>query len=184
MVDLLEAPELKGFPERQKSLRVSFDLSYSMLSEQAKHIFCQSSFFPGGLYRNPPTLDLLLGDGWRNFIQEANNLGLYRFERDTQYYWMLNPVREYAENRLTASEKKDFYIKAAVHWKRFVLQCDFLLNPLPYPEAMERLSLPKDPEEKRKKLLELHQNSFTALKGEDEYKIKELKRNLEDNKKE
>lgn len=88
IIEHLEAEELAGFPPRQRSLRASLDLSYNLLSERAKELFRKSSFFPGGLYRQVSTLDNLLGEDWREAAEELAKIGLFRFERDQQWYWM------------------------------------------------------------------------------------------------
>ncbi len=168
LLQLLEAPELRALPERQRSLRASLDISFRCLSPEAQDVFCKSSFFPGGLFRYVATLDPLLGDNWRELIQQACDMGLYRFERDQQRYWMLSPIREYAEQQLQAADKEAFYSKALQFWAKFVLWSDFLLNPAQDPEAMKQLDLPQAPEQLRQKLSELHRNAFNALMAEED----------------
>jgi len=167
LTDLLQVPDLKGLSEKQKSLQASLDLSYSLLFEIAQTVFRKSSFFPGGLYSQVATLDNLLGKNWRKSIQEATHLGLYRFERNEQRYWMLNPISEYAQRRLSDQEKDDFYREATKHWAEFVIFQDFMLNPAQSPEMMKTLPLPNDPKKVRKKLNEWHERAFVALRAEE-----------------
>jgi len=167
LTSLLKSSRLKAVPERQKSLQASLDLSYGLLSEPAKDILRKSSFFPGGLYRHVPTLDTLLGEDWRDAVKEAYNIGLYRFDSEDQRFRMLNPIREYAADKLEEQEKDVFYQNAARHWAAFTLWQDFLLNPVQSPEMMKQLNLPEDPDELGKRLTELHAAGFGALMAEE-----------------
>ena len=163
LVKFLDAPELRGMPDRQKSLRASLALSYEMLSERGKEIFRKSSMFPGGLYRSAETLDGLLGTDWREFAHEVFGIGLSRFERDEQRYWMLNPVREYGEDLLAAEEGDRFGEQVAGFWEEFTGANHFLLNPAKNPEWLAELELPAEPEERRAMLVSLHEKAFAAL---------------------
>ena len=163
---LLEVQRLRGVPERQRSIRASLDLSYNHLSDPAKDLFRKASLFPAGLYRHVSTLDDLLGAGWRDTIEQAADIGLVRYERDEQRYWMLNPIREYAE-ALLDEEDGAFRQSVARHWAQFTLTQDFMLNPVQYRENYAQLDLPSDPEEKRQKLAQLHDNAYGALQAEE-----------------
>ncbi|MHC1730102.1 MAG: tetratricopeptide repeat protein [Syntrophobacteraceae bacterium] len=166
-LEFLDTPELRGVPARQKSLHASLDLSYNLLSESGKEFFRKSSQFPGGLYRGYSTLDVLLGEKWRECAQEAAGIGLIRFDRDTQRYWMLNPVREYAERLLDGAEGNTFRIEVAEHWARFTDIQDFLLNPAQNPERLAELNLPPDVLERQVRLERLRNNAFAVMKVEE-----------------
>jgi len=166
--ELLEAPELKGVPARQRSLRASLDLSYNLLSERGKELFRRSSFFPGGLHRHVNTLDSLLGEDWREAAQEITEVGLLRFEREAQWYWMLNPVREYAETLLVGEEGDLFRKAVSEQWAHYTALGNFLLNPPQSPKAIAQLDLPEAMEERSVKLAQLHDNACAALCAEED----------------
>ena len=163
----LAAPDLVGVPPRQRSLPASLNLSYELLSERAQEIFRKSSLLPGGLYRHVDTLDQLLGDDWRKWIEEAHKIGLLRYEQEDQRFWLLNPIREYAELLLNGGEGNDFNVAVANHWAEFASLQNFLLNPAQNSQAMEKLDLPEDTEEKRKRLAQFHSQACAALMSEE-----------------
>jgi len=167
LVKLLEAPDLVGVPPRQRSLRASMDLSYDLLSERSQEIFRKSSLLPGGLYRHVGTLDPLLGDDWREAVEEAEKIGLVRYNQDEQRFWLLNPVREYAEQLLDDKEGADFKVAVAKHWAEFAGLYDFLLNPAQNLQAMETLELPTEAKQRRESLAQLHSQAFAALSSEE-----------------
>ena len=156
-----------GVPPRQRSLPASLNLSYELLSERAQEIFRKSSLLPGGLYRHVDTLDQLLGDDWRKWIEEAHKIGLLRYEQEDQRFWLLNPIREYAELLLNGGEGNDFNVAVANHWAEFASLQNFLLNPAQNSQAMEKLDLPEDTEEKRKRLAQFHSQACAALMSEE-----------------
>jgi len=119
LVEALEIPDLVGVPPRQRSLRASLVLSYDLLSEAGKIIFRQTSLLPGGLYRHVTTLDPLLGDDWRGAVEEAHKIGLAPYNQDEQRFWLLNPVREYAEQLLDNNDGPEFRSVVARHWAEF-----------------------------------------------------------------
>ena len=164
---LLEAPELKGVPPRQRSLRASLDLSYNLLSQHGKGLFRKSSLFPGGLYRHVSTLDSLLGEGWRDALQEAGDIGLLRFERDQQRFWMLNPVREYAEQVMLEEDGEGLRKQVSEHRAGFTSLQDFYLNPAQDAGAFARLDLPAELEQRQDRLAELHDAACAALRAEE-----------------
>ncbi|MHC1730104.1 MAG: AAA family ATPase [Syntrophobacteraceae bacterium] len=167
LMEFLDAPELRGVLARQRSLRASLDLSYNLLSDSGKEFFRKSSLFPGGLYRDYSTLDELLGEEWRECAKEAAGIGLIRFDREKQWYWMLNPVREYAERLLDGAEGNAYRIEVSEHWAGYTAMLDFRLNPAKNPEQMAELDLPQDALERQGKLARLHDNAFAVLKAEE-----------------
>ncbi|MDP8207319.1 MAG: tetratricopeptide repeat protein [Candidatus Electryonea clarkiae] len=164
---LLSAPEIQGLSGREKILQACLDQSYNRLTEPAKETFKQSSFFPGGMFRNFNTLNPLLGEKWRDSMKEATDIGLCRFDAERQQYWMLNPVREYAAQKMTEEEKNKFYLYASKQWAKFTEISDFYLNPVQNSEWMEQLKLPENSEEQRKILAEMHDWAFAALQYEE-----------------
>ena len=164
--ELLEVQRLRGVPARQRSIRVSLDLSYIQLSDEAKSLFQRASMFPTGLFRNVNTLDDLLGGRWRDAAQEAMEFGLLRFDLEAQRYWMLNPIREYAEARLD-SESCEFRKAVAQHWAKFTTTQDFLLNPAQNAELLSQLELPSNIKERRQRIEEFHDRACNALQSEE-----------------
>jgi len=119
LLDLLEDPSLKHLLPRHRSRRASLELSYRRLSVRARRLFARLSFFPGGAYRPLTPLDGLLGQGWREAAEQASHLGLLRYDRERQRYSMLNPVREYAREKLDGDEGDRFRRRAARLWAEF-----------------------------------------------------------------
>ena len=166
LLELLNAPDLVAVPDRQKSLRASLNLSYNLLSERAQEVF--RSVLPAGLYRHVSTLDPMLGDGWREAMEEAEKIGLVRSNQEEQRFWLLNPIREYAEQLLDDGEGVEFKVSVAKHWAGFAATFDFLLNPAQNLQAMKKLDLPTDGVQKRERLAQLHSQACAALISEED----------------
>jgi len=167
-MEQLEAPDLVGFPERQKSLQVSLDLSYNLLSENAKVTFRKSSFFPGGLIvPNTPGFDDLLGEEWQKEIEETKKIGLYRFNENPNKYIMLNPIREYAESKLEIEEETKFNSDSLDYWLKFTLWFDSILSAFENPERLKNIGLPTEQKKREEKLKELENQAYSALSIEE-----------------
>ena len=98
------APDL---PERQRALRAAIDWSYDILTEDDKQLFAQLSVFAGGFTLDDAEavceeFDVLEG------VAELRRHSLLRseIEPETQQtrFMMLNSLREYAQERLAATE--------------------------------------------------------------------------------
>lgn len=97
------APDL---PERQRALRAAIDWSYDLLTDDDKSLFAQLSVFAGGFALEDAeavcdSFDILEG------VAELRRQSLLRSEIDAETqqtrFLMLNSLREYAQERLSAT---------------------------------------------------------------------------------
>ena len=168
LVGVMSDPKLKSLPPRLRSLAASIDLSYRHISEQARELFAQMSFFPGGLLGG---LDLfeLLDDNWRDDAENLTNYALARYDRLVDRYTMLNPVREYAQKKLDETEGDEFRRRAAEYWVEFARWNDLTMDVRPFARERlaQRVELPDDPEEKQKAHEALRLEGFAAFTAEE-----------------
>ncbi|MBD3181170.1 NACHT domain-containing protein, partial [Candidatus Poribacteria bacterium] len=170
MMNVMNDPGLAYLPDRLKSVRASLGLSYKRVSEPAKLLFARMSFFPGGLSRN---LDLfeLLGNAWKDEPEELTRYALVRFNIDHQRYIMLNPVMEYAKEKLDGMENsRDFRKKAAEYWAQFASWHDMMMDvrPASQTQVEQIIDLPEDPEERKEMKELLRDKSFAELSAEED----------------
>lgn len=166
IMKILDAPEMNGAHPRQRSLGTTLDLSYNRLSGRGREIFRKGSLFPGGLHRRMDTLDALLGEGWREAVQEAADIGLIRYEREAQRYWMLNPLREYGE-ALLGKEGDEFRRQVADHWAQFATLQNLLLNPAQDQRCLAEVNLLPEPDKQQERLAQLHKAACYAFQSEE-----------------
>jgi tetratricopeptide (TPR) repeat protein len=150
LMRIMEAPELKHLPERLRSLKASLELSYRHLSDSAQELFARMSFFPGGISRKRDDLWELVGDDWDDAAEELARYALARYDRPEQRYTMLNPVMEYAREKLDAGEGNEFRRSAVEYWAEFARWHGLMMDvrPAAQESAAKLLSLPDEPEER------------------------------------
>jgi len=119
------ATTLRDVPLRQRTLRGTIDWSYDLLTEAERAIFCELAIFSGGFFieaaesvcSNPDAFDLVFSLRDKSLLKRDEVLGETR-------YSMLETIREYAVQKLIASEGIDglrvrhseFYMRRAADW--------------------------------------------------------------------
>ncbi len=97
-IDFLET-DWRDVPERQRSLRVVFDHSWRLLTEQEREVFQGLSVFRGGFTR--PAAQEVTGASLRTLMALANKSLLQR--TSTGQYGMHELLRQYAAEKLEIS---------------------------------------------------------------------------------
>jgi predicted ATPase/DNA-binding SARP family transcriptional activator len=95
-LDILET-ELRDVPERQRSVRASFDYSWRRLDEAEQAIFAQLSIFRGGFTRAAATE--VTGASLRQLSRLASK-SLIRFDRQRDRYEIHELLRQYGAGKL------------------------------------------------------------------------------------
>jgi predicted ATPase/class 3 adenylate cyclase len=125
---------------RQRTLRAMIDWSYELLTPEEKDLFCKMSVFAGGCtYEAAESVC----DGDPDRLQSLLDKSLLR-RRDevTPRYWMLETLREFASERLTASGGEDETRSAHMSW--FAARGAELAMAVRYDEADARSILESD----------------------------------------
>lgn len=106
-------PEGHDLGERHQSLRATFDLSWSLLSDEQRAVIAQVSTFRGGFDRR--AAEVVAGAAMRTLLALVNKSLLRR--SDSGRFEMLEVVRQYAHSRLD-----DAYAVGERHAHHFALQ--------------------------------------------------------------
>ena len=173
MLEIMNDPELDHLPKKLRSLRASLDLSYKHLSESEQRLFARMSFFPGGLSRKHDDMWELLGDNWEDEAEKITQYALARYDRSEERYTMLNPVMEYAKEKLDEGEDDEFRRKTSEYWADFARWHNLMLDirkiaqRTGQQEAAE-LDLLGDSAEQQKQREDLHEQSFSMLAMEED----------------
>lgn len=146
----------------------SLDLAYESLSESARRLFAQISFFPGGLFRNFADLWELLGDEWEEYAEEITQKKLAKYDKSTDRYALIPKAQKYASKKLDEGDGDNFRQRTTSFWAEFTRWYDFMLDVQIVDEEEEekKLHLPDDPEERQEALEALRSNSFAMMISE------------------
>lgn len=124
MLDVLRDETARDVTKRQKSLRVSLDLSYDRLSPEAKTLFAHLSVFKGGA--SEQSLDDLEGNDWKNAAKELVRKNLAYYQND--FYHQLMPIREYAHEKFKGNEKESYLHKFSEYFLIMAWHFSAVLN--------------------------------------------------------
>jgi predicted ATPase/DNA-binding SARP family transcriptional activator len=137
LVDLTS--RLRAIPERHRSLVHVIQTSYDMISAQAQRLFAVLSVFSGTF-----TLDAIEAVNPHEQLYEVlaelldhSLLSLREADGDNRFY-LLEPLREYAEILLTSEDRFQVSLKHATYYARYV---DALDQKLRGPETGTSLQL-------------------------------------------
>lgn len=101
-IDFLEA-ELVDLPERQRSIRAVFDHSWNLLTPAERDVFMRLAVFRGGFTREAVTA--ITSADLRMLIRLSNK-SLIRRDKTSGRYQIHELLRQYAEERLAASDEQ------------------------------------------------------------------------------
>jgi predicted ATPase/class 3 adenylate cyclase len=94
----------RDVPERQRTLRATIEWSHELLTEEEQRLFARLAVF-----RNGWTLDAAedIVDADLDTLQSLVDKSLVRVRPESGRYWMLETIREFAEERLEALGDSD-----------------------------------------------------------------------------
>ncbi len=98
-LDILET-EFRDMPERQRSMRATFEYSWQLLSSQEQEILARMSVFRGGFDRR--AAQSIAGSSIR-LLSKLVNKSLIQRDRPTQRYHIHELIRQFAAEQLVAA---------------------------------------------------------------------------------
>ena len=123
----------RDVPERQKTLRATIEWSYDLLDEEEQRVFAALSVFVGGFTLDAAEVVAQTG------IDVVESLVLKSLvHRDEQRLAMLDTIREFALERLEASEEAAVRRRHAEHF-RAIVKPSLALRILDRPEQLPLL---------------------------------------------
>lgn len=131
--------------DRQRTLRATVDWSYDLLTETEREVFARLSVFQGGWTLE--SADAVVADSKTSSGEVLNSLArlveqslVIADPGRTTRYRMLETLREYAAERLTATNQfVDIHQRHARHFKSFALRAASELRGHHQAESLERL---------------------------------------------
>lgn len=115
-LDILET-ELRDVPERQRSMRASFDNSWRKLNEEERSVFAQLSIFRGGFTR--AAAQEVTGASLRQ-LSHLVNKSLLRFDKENGRYGVHELLRQYGAEKL--DQQPELGALATDHHSSYYLQ--------------------------------------------------------------
>lgn len=119
-LDLLEA-EMRDVPQRQRSVRASFDYSWGKLNEREQSVFAQLSIFRGGFTR--PAVQAVTGATLQELSQLLNK-SFIQFDKQRDRYQVHGLLRQYGAERLS----QDSELETALQDRHSTYYCQALAN--------------------------------------------------------
>ena len=149
----LEAGGARDLPERQRTMRSTLDWSHDLLSRAEKELFARLSVFSGGF-----TLEAAEAVGAGGSISEEEVLGVLGSlveqslvlaeageERDELRYRMLEPVRQYAQEKLEEGKDKEEARRAhASYYLALAEEAEFRVKGRDQVEWLDKLEVEND----------------------------------------
>ncbi len=117
-LDLLET-ELRDVPQRQRSVRATFDYSWQKLDEKEQSVFAQLSIFRGGFTR--PAAQAVTGATLRQLSRLVNK-SFIQFNKQRDRYQIHELLRQYGAERLS----RDSELERAVYDRHSTYYCQAL----------------------------------------------------------
>jgi predicted ATPase/class 3 adenylate cyclase len=126
-------------PERQRTLRATIEWSYELLTSEEQRLFARLAVFSGGC-----TLEAAEGvaEADLDTLQSLVDKSLVRHTGER--FWMLETIREYADERLEASDEADELRRRHAQFFLELAEAADLAGEVPPPQRREPLRVEMD----------------------------------------
>jgi predicted ATPase/class 3 adenylate cyclase len=131
-------------PERQRTLRAALDWSYNLLDEEQQVVFRRLGIFAGGFTRE--AVEAVVADGQIHrggvidLLEQLVERSLVTRVRGGVRFRLLEPLRQYAAERLRVAGERDLLARRHLGWVRQFARQAFLAFFVSQREATARIS--------------------------------------------